>query len=145
MRGKRDKYIEHLSRIPMFEAFSKKELMLLARLAEDVNVDSGSMLIKEGATGREFFVVAKGKARIMKGKKKIASVGPGAAFGELSLLDGAPRSATIVAETPMEVIVLGQREFLGLLYDVPNLAFKLLKAMARRLREADERDIKKVH
>lgn len=142
---RRNQYIDHLARVPMFEALSKKELGLVARLAEDVEVGTGTVLIREGATGREFFVITRGKANVTRKGRRINTLGPGDFFGELSLLDGAPRNATVTAETPMEVVLLGQREFLGLLYDVPNVAFKLLKGMARRLRAADSKDLKKVH
>lgn len=142
---RRNQYIDHLARVPMFEALSKKELGLVARLAEDVEVGTGTVLIREGATGREFFVIARGKATVTRKGRRVNALGPGDFFGELSLLDGAPRNATVTAETPMEVVLLGQREFLGLLYDVPNVAFKLLKGMARRLRAADSKDLKKVH
>ena len=79
--------------------------------------------------------------------RKVATLGPGDAFGELALLDKAPRNATVTAQTPMEVVVLGQREFGGLIDEVPGFARKLLAGMARRLRELGRqvRPVSRVH
>jgi CRP-like cAMP-binding protein len=78
---------------------------------------------------------------VTRRNKRVATIGPGAAFGELALLDKAPRNATVVAETPMELVVLGQREFAGIIDEVPGFARKLLAGMANRLREADAKTI----
>jgi CRP-like cAMP-binding protein len=73
--------------------------------------------------------------------RKVATLGPGSAFGELALLDRAPRNASVVAETPMELVVLGQREFAGILDEVPGFARKLLAGLAHRLRDADAKSV----
>ncbi|MFP5327116.1 MAG: cyclic nucleotide-binding domain-containing protein, partial [Acidimicrobiia bacterium] len=78
-----------------------------------------------------------GQAKVVKGGRKTATLGPGQYFGELALLDGQVRSASVVAETDMELLVLGRREFTGLIDEVPSIAHKLLAAMALRLRDAD--------
>lgn len=136
-----ERYLKHLSKVPMFEALSRKELVQLSRLAEDVEVSEGRELTKEGAVGREFFVIASGKAAVYKGKRKVATLGPGDYFGELALLDGGPRNATVKADTDMEVVLMAQREFLGLMRESPTLALKLMKGMARRLRAADAKAV----
>jgi CRP/FNR family cyclic AMP-dependent transcriptional regulator len=133
----RDQFIEHLAQVPLFSALSRRELALVARRAEDVTVPAGKVLVSEGETGQQFFVVMSGEAKLTRRGRKIATLGPGASFGELALLDKHPRNATAVAETPMELVVLGQREFAGLIDDVPGFARKLLAAMAGRLRAAD--------
>lgn len=138
---RRDAFIEHLSQVPLFSACSKRDLALVARRAEDVRVDPGKVLVAEGEAGHEFFVIVNGSARVSRRGKKVASLGPGQAFGELALLDKAPRNATVVAETPMELVVLGQREFAGIIDEVPGFARKLLAGMARRLRDADARSV----
>ncbi len=107
----------------------------MARRAEDVKVEPGRVLVSEGSTGSEFFVIIDGSANVTRRGRKVATLGPGGAFGELALLDKAPRNATVTAQTPMEVVVLGQREFGGLIDEVPGFARKLLAGMARRLRE----------
>jgi CRP-like cAMP-binding protein len=139
--ARRDTFMQHLSEVPLFSALSRRELGMVAKRAEDVKVEAGKVLVSEGATGSEFFVVLEGTAKVTRRGKKVASIGPGGAFGELALLDRAPRNATVVAETPMELVVLGQREFAGIMDDVPGVARKLLTGMARRLREADAKSV----
>jgi len=137
----RDAFIDHLSEVPLFSACSKKDLQLVAKRAEDVKVDAGKRLVTEGDTGTEFFVVIDGKATVSKRGQRVAELGPGGFFGELALLDKAPRNATVTAGTPMELVVLGQREFAGLIDDVPEFAHKLLAGVARRLRQADSQTV----
>jgi CRP-like cAMP-binding protein len=137
----RDAFIDHLAEVPLFSACSKKDLQLVAKRAEDVKVDAGKRLVTEGDTGTEFFVVIDGKATVSKRGQRVAELGPGGFFGELALLDKAPRNATVTAETPMELVVLGQREFAGLIDDVPEFAHKLLAGVARRLRQADSQTV----
>jgi CRP/FNR family cyclic AMP-dependent transcriptional regulator len=137
----RDQFIEHLAQVPLFSALSRRELALVARRAEDVTVPVGKVLVSEGETGQQFFVIMSGQAKLSRRGRKIATLGPGHSFGELALLDKHPRNATAVAETPMELVVLGQREFAGLIDDVPGFARKLLSAMAARLRAADMSEI----
>ncbi len=136
-----DAFIEHLSQVPLFSACSKRDLSLVARRAEDVRVDAGKVLVTEGEAGHEFFVIVSGTARVTRHGKRVAALGPGSAFGELALLDKAPRNATVLAETPMELVVLGQREFAGIIDEVPGFARKLLTGMALRLRAADARSV----
>ena len=137
----RDAFIDHLQNIAMFSACSKRDLQLVARRAEDVRVPAGKVLVNEGETGHEFFVILDGTARVTRHGKRVATLGAGAAFGELALLDRAPRNATVIAETPMELVVLGQREFAGIIDEVPGFARKLLAGMAQRLREADAKSV----
>jgi CRP/FNR family cyclic AMP-dependent transcriptional regulator len=139
--ARRDAFIDHLQQVPLFAACSRKDLQLVARRAEDVRVPPGKTLVSEGETGHEFFVILDGEARVTRQGRKVATIGPGAAFGELALLEKAPRNATVIADTDMELVVLGQREFAGLIDEVPGFARKLLAGMAHRLREADARSV----
>jgi CRP/FNR family transcriptional regulator, cyclic AMP receptor protein len=139
--SRRDAFLNHLAQVPLFSALSKKELQLVARRAEDVRVDPGRILVSEGSTGSEFFVIIDGTATVSRHGRKVASLGAGDAFGELALLDKAPRNATVTAQTEMEVVVLGQREFGGLIDEVPGFARKLLAGMARRLRDSDAKSV----
>jgi len=127
-----EQYQRVLLKVPMFQACTKRELTLVSRLAEDVRYEAGDVLVRE-----EFFVIVDGKAEVGRAGRKLAVLGPGDFFGELALLDPAPRDATVTARMPMEVVVLGRREFTGLLAEVPTIARRLLVGMARRLREAD--------
>jgi CRP-like cAMP-binding protein len=114
-------------------------LTLLGRATDEVRVPAGKVVVEEGTVGREFFLILEGQAVVRRGGRKVALLGPGQYFGELALLDRAPRNATVVAETEMALLVLGQREFSGVLDGLPVVSMKLLQAMAHRLREADAR------
>ena len=139
--ARHDVFIDHLQQVSLFAACSRKDLQLVAKRAEEVHVTAGKALVTEGETGHEFFVILSGKAKVTRHGRKIATVGPGDAFGELALLERAPRNSTIVAESDMELVVLGQREFAGLIDEVPGFARKLLAGMAKRLRDADARSV----
>ncbi len=135
--AKRDEFTEHLAQVPLFAACSKKDLQAVAKRAEDVHVDAGKVLVSEGAAGAEFFVILEGQAKVTRHGQDVATLGASDFFGDLALLDRAPRNATITAVTPMELVVLGQREFSALIDEVPGFAHKLLAGLARRLRAYD--------
>ncbi|SRR5579875_582024 len=130
-----------LGSIWLFSACSASQLRTIRRAVEEVTVPAGRVLCEEGTVGREFFFIVEGKASVRRGNRKIATLGPGQYFGELSLLDRKPRSATVVSDTPMTLLVLEQRRFNGLLDAMPALSHKLLVAMAGRLRDADAKAI----
>jgi len=108
----------------------------VARRAKERRVGAGEVVINEGEAGNEFFVIMDGHAQVRRRGKKVATLGPGQFFGDLAVLDKAPRNATVTAETPMALLVLGQREFSALIEEVPGFAHKLLAGLAHRLREA---------
>jgi CRP/FNR family transcriptional regulator, cyclic AMP receptor protein len=128
-----------LSKIWLFSTLSGKELRTVRRALEEVTVPAGRMLTEQGTIGREFFLIVGGQASVRRNGRKTATLGPGQYFGEMALLDRRPRSATVTSDTEMELLVLGQRQFNGLLDSVPALSRKMLAAMATRLRDADER------
>ena len=128
-----------LSKIWLFSACTGKELRHLRRALEEIRVPAGKVLCEQGTVGREFFLIVDGKASVRRNNRKVATLAPTQYFGEMALLDRRPRSATVVADTDMTLLVLGQRQFNGLLDATPALARKLLAAMATRLREADEK------
>src|ERR1035437_10763244 len=102
---------EELPRGPLFSACAKKELQLIARRAEHVDVPAGKVLVREGAAGAEFFVILDGTAEVSRHGRRGAPPDPGAFFGDLALLARAPRNATVTAQTTMQLMVLGQRGF----------------------------------
>lgn len=112
---------------------------MIRRALEEVTVPPHRQLVEEGTIGREFFLIVEGEASVRRNGRRLATLGPGQYFGELALLDRRPRSATVISETEMRLLVLGQRQFNGMLDAVPALGRKLLAAMATRLREADSR------
>jgi CRP-like cAMP-binding protein len=130
-----------LAAVPLFSACSKKDLQLVARRAEQVRVPAGKVLVREGAAGAEFFVILSGTAEVTRHGRRVATLGPDAFFGDLALLDRAPRNATVTAKTEMELAVLGQREFAAMIEEVPGFAHKLLSGLAHRLREFDAQTI----
>jgi CRP-like cAMP-binding protein len=129
--------IDHLASVPMFSACSKKELQAVARASDQVDLDAGRSLCEQGSIGREAFIIVDGSAEVKRNGRKVAMLGPGDAFGELALLDHGPRTATVTAATPLKVLVIGAREFAGILDEVPPIAHKLLKSLAGRIRELD--------
>jgi CRP-like cAMP-binding protein len=132
-----DQFEERLGKVPLFRACSKQDLRRIARLADPDDVKEGETLVKEGNEGRELYVILSGEATVTRKKRKVATLGPGDYFGELAVLHPAPRTATVTAKTPMEVLVVTSRELSVLLEDVPLVARKLLTGMAGRLQEAD--------
>jgi len=134
---RKDAKIERLSQVPMFSACSRKDLGVIAKYADELSVDAGTDLIREGETGREFYIIVEGKASLSRGGRELTVLGPGSYFGELALLDGQKRDATVTTTTPTELLVVGNREFVTLLEDVPQITRKLLAGMARRLHELD--------
>lgn len=139
--GSKDSVLEHLAAIPLFSSCSKKQLNEVRGLLDEVSVPAGRVLVKEGSTGYECFIIVSGHAEVRIGDDVISRFGPGDYFGELSLLDKRPRSATVQATTDCTVMVLSQREFARALDVVPGLALKILENLALRLREANRRAV----
>lgn len=137
--AKASKGVEYLATVPLFSGLSTDELAQVVQAADEIDAPAGEVLVAEGRVGREFFLILTGEAVVQRSGQEIVALGPGQWFGELSLLDNQPRSATVQAVTDMKLLVLGQGEFAGLLENIPAIASKLLKTMARRLREADAR------
>jgi len=131
----KDSSNDRLAAVPLFSGLSKDDLELISRLATELQLPAGTELTHEGASGHEFIVVLDGDVEVRRGKKLIAKLGPGSYFGEIALLDNRPRTATVLAITPVTIEVIGAREFRGLIEEVPELAQKLLTTMAQRLGE----------
>lgn len=130
-----------LAAVPLFSACSKQDLQIVARHTEVVEIPAGTPVIEEGGKGDAFFFILAGEAAVRRRGRTVAKLGPGQFFGELALLDPAPRDATVVALSPLTVGVLGARVFRAIVRDVPNMSEKLLRGMAQRLREADLRNV----
>ena len=130
-------YLDHLAKVPLFAGLDRSDLEKVARAVNEISAEPGRALVTEGETGHEAFIVVEGTATISRGGEHITTVGPGAVFGEMALIDRAPRNATVTAKTPMRVLVLGQREFAGLLDASPGFTRSILAALAHRVREKD--------
>lgn len=140
--ARKDSKLDHLARVRLFAACSKKELNLLGRASDEITVPAGKVLCEEGKPGHEFYVVLDGQVSISRGKRKLVTLGPGDYFGELALFTRHPRNATVVSDIPTSLLVLGQREFNGVIDEVPGIAHKLLTHMAERLAASDAKDVK---
>lgn len=136
-----NRFTDLLTKVPLFSACSKKEIDLIDRRTETVSVAAGKVLVTEGAAGAEFFIIVSGAAEVSRHGQRVATLGSGDFFGDLALLDRAPRNATVTTTEPSELVVLGQREFAGLVDEVPGFANKLLAGLARRLREYDAQSV----
>ena len=136
MFGKNAK-IELLKGVPLFSECSKSELARIAQVADEIAFPAGRTLIEEGKPGREFFVIADGTVDVRRGGRKLPQRGDSNYFGEMALLTGKPRNATVTTASPVRALVITDRAFKGLLHDVPSLSPKLLASLAARLAAQD--------
>jgi CRP-like cAMP-binding protein len=130
-----DTKVQALKRAPLFEGLSRKELVLLARVTEDLEVPAGKVLCREGETGQEFFVIVEGKTDVTSKGKRVATRGDGDFVGEIALLEDTKRTATVTAKTPLRLFVLTRRDFRRLVNENPSVERKVLQALARRVVE----------
>lgn len=130
--------LDELAEIPVFASCSKKELQAMASLGTVIDVEPGYVLTRQGRRGFEFFVIIDGEASCSIDDEEVARLGPGEFFGEMGIIERLPRSATVVAETPMQTLVIDSRQFSAMVELAPSTAKKLLKAMSERLRKAQE-------
>ena len=133
----REQYLDHLATVPLFAGASTKELRAVGKASVELPIEAGREFVTQGQVGREAFIIIDGQAEVSRAGQKIATLGPGDCVGELALLDHGPRTATVTAATPLTVLVLGPREFSGLLDEVPTLNHKMLAALASRVRQLD--------
>ena len=123
-----------LASVALFDGLSKRHLKQIAALATVDNYMEGATIVKEGESGDSFFLVLSGQAKVLVRKRNINRILPGDHFGEISLLDGGPRSASVVTETPMTVASIGRKGFERLLQNDPDLSLAMLRTLAKRLR-----------
>jgi CRP-like cAMP-binding protein len=135
-RGKSD-HIRLLGGVSLFRACTDKELAHIASLTTEIDVPADDVLCREGESGSEFFVIIDGEASVTIDGQLRAKIGPGNFFGEMALLDGGPRIATVTATTPSRLLVLSRQEFFSLLDGAPRVARQLLTAVGARLRAAE--------
>jgi CRP-like cAMP-binding protein len=127
-----------LPTIELFSELSKKELKNIAALMTPIQVKMGRVLTKEGDPGREFMIIVEGTATVKRKGRVLARLGPGDFFGELAVVAGVPRTATVIADTDMIIETLNRREFSSLLDESPRIAKKILVGAVRRLHEIEE-------
>ena len=129
----KDVKVEALKRAPLFEELSKKELTTLASATDDLALDPGTVLCREGRIGTEFFVIVDGDAEVTQGGKRIATLSGGDFVGEIALLTTTKRTATVTATTPLRCFVLTQSAFRRVLADSPSVQVKVMKSLAERV------------
>jgi len=133
----RNDMVEQLSGVDLFSTCTARELTLIARVTEERSVDSGTAVVEQGASGNQLYLIVAGEAEVIRDGRSVARLGPGQYFGELAVLDGAPRGATVTASSDLELLVLGQREVAAVLDEWPGVSRKLLVTLAARLRQAE--------
>jgi len=130
--------VKLLSQVPIFQGLSKRELSAIAQSAKEVTHRAGSVLAREGDAGVGFFLITDGAARVTVGGRPRGRLGPGEFFGEISLLDQGPRTATVTADTPVATLGITAWVFKRLIETNPSIASKMLKVMAERLRQSSK-------
>ena len=133
MRLGHNQKVDLIRKVPLFSRLSKTELRDLAMLADEIDLRNGKEMTRQGAAGREFFVLLEGTADVEKNGRKINTLGPGDFFGEIALVSHEPRTATVTATTPVRTLVITDRSFRRLLDESPQVKTKVMEAMAKRL------------
>jgi voltage-gated potassium channel len=134
---RKDGKIELLKRVPLFSHCSKKQLAEIASITTLIDVPAGTVLIREGAVGREFMVVVEGTAEVRRKGRKINQLGAGDFAGEMALISGAPRNATVTTSVDSSLLVVTDRQFWELLERAPDMQTSIIKAMGERLHSLD--------
>jgi CRP-like cAMP-binding protein len=132
--------IDLLKHVSLFDGCSKQELQKIAGIADELDLPEGKVLIREGDRGREFFVIVNGEVEVRRKGRKMTTLGPGDFIGEISLLSKVPRTATVTALTPIDVLVVTDRAFLTLLEQSPSIAVKVARTLAERVGENELSD-----
>ena len=132
-----DTVLAKLAEISLFAPCTKRELQQIARLTTEITVEEGHVLTTEGERGSEFAIVLDGTASVTQRGTVVYTLSPGGHFGEMSLIDDGPRTATVTATSTMTLAVVAPNEFGQLLEDVPTVARAIMRGLARRIRELD--------
>lgn len=130
---RKDAKLELLKRVPLFALCSKHELAEISRLADEIDLPEGKVLAQEGDRGREFFVLVEGSAEVRRHGETVNVLGDGDFFGEIALVSGRPRTATVTATSPVRALVVTEQAFGALLRKSPEIQTKVLQALAERV------------
>jgi CRP-like cAMP-binding protein len=130
--------IDLLKKVPLFSNLSQKHLREIAKHADQVQVEAGRVLVEQGGKGWEFIFIVGGKARVEKNGKAIRQLSGGDFFGEISLIDGEPRTSTVIAETDMTLLIVHKPSFDHLIDTIPGLQRKVLVSLCQYLRRAEK-------
>ncbi len=130
------KLLDRLSTVPIFSGCSKRELQTIARAVKPLEHKAGTVIAAEGQPGAGLFIIDEGEALVTIGGRKVNHLKAGDFFGEMALLDGGPRTATVTAKTDVRLLALTEWVYRGMLVEHPSIALRTLEAMAARLRKA---------
>ncbi|HET9201309.1 MAG TPA: cyclic nucleotide-binding domain-containing protein [Dehalococcoidia bacterium] len=133
-----DQKVKRLEAIPIFAHANRRQLEHVAAIADEVDVPKGTVLAKQGERGLDFFVIEDGKARVVADGQQMAELGPGDFFGEISLIDGGPRTATVEAAADMKLLIVRKPSFDDLMETSAELRGAVVRALGQRIRELDE-------
>ena len=137
MFHKHDARVDKLASVSLFSSCTHSELRELAGITTEIEAPGGTVFCREGATGNDCFVVINGEAAVTISGEHVCVIGPGGFFGEMALLDGGPRVATVTASSDMRLLVMSRQEFASLLTRVPSVSRRMLAAIGARLRLAE--------
>jgi CRP-like cAMP-binding protein len=137
-RVTQDDKITYLEEVTLLADCSRKQIKAVAKITEVIEVPAGTVLARQGDAGNDFYLIVDGSARVELSPKRRGRLKPGDYFGEMSLLDGEPRSATVTADTAMRLLVIKRRDFSTLLREAPELTQSILATLSRRLRQAEQ-------
>jgi CRP-like cAMP-binding protein len=126
-----------LAAVPLFDGLSSRHLRRIRDISEVAEFMPGATIVKQGTTGDSFFVVAQGQAKVIASGRTIRRLLPGDYFGEIALLDGGERTATVSSETPMTLVEIKRNAFTKLVKEEPKIALGILKGLARMVRQAE--------
>jgi CRP-like cAMP-binding protein len=135
---RQDDKIRHLQNVPMLRECSPRQLRAVAKIAKIVEGSAGTVLTSEGQAGDHFFIIADGSVTVRVPTGTQFTLAPGDFFGEMSLLDGEPRSATVEADTDVRLLVIERRNFWALLREIPGLTQTILRTLSRRVRQLEK-------
>jgi CRP/FNR family cyclic AMP-dependent transcriptional regulator len=126
-----------LALVPMFRTLSRKQLRALAGYCEVADFMAGHSIVRKGDPGEAFYVVLTGQAKVVSGKRFLARLLPGDHFGEIAVIDGGPRTASVVSETEMTLAILSRKDFRAAMKEDPDLAYHMMTELAKMFRRVD--------
>jgi len=137
MTRKRTDDVAWLSSVPFFEGFSNDDLHRVVDLSQQMEATAGTVLVDQGDPGTQCYVIVEGQASVYVRGEHVASSGPGSMVGEMALIDHRPRTATVVADTPMKLLRFGTREFRTLLDEMPKASERVMTVLRERLERSE--------
>jgi len=135
--SRRDEKLDLLKTIPLFARFGGRELTRVGMLADVIDLPAGRVLMRQGDSGHEMFVIVRGRAEIKRDGRVIAEAKNGDILGEIALVDEGPRTATVTLSEPSRLLVVGHRDFHTLMDEMPTVRMHVLESLARRVRHLE--------